>query len=186
MDRWLTRALALAVIALVALLAYKSMPARKPIVFAEDAGNDGGTSAAGLVLIADASIAAIDGSLLLADLPELEVGDGGGASVLPSGAPRQVHIGVVLVSFQGAQGAPASARSKQEARELAERLAGDAKNDFHGAVQRGDNGSSDDIGRVPRGVLESATEFVVFSLAPGTVSDVLETPRGFWIVRRID
>jgi PPIC-type PPIASE domain len=185
-DRWLTRALALAVIGLVAVLAYKSAPARKPIVVTEDGGHDGGALTGALVLAGDASIAALDGSLLLADLPELEPVSDGGPSVLPSGAPRTVHLGVVLVTFQGAQGAPATARPKPEARDIADRLSADAKTDFHGAVQRGDNGSSDDIGRVPRGVLEGATEFVVFSLTPGSVSEVLETPRGFWIVKRID
>ena len=97
-----------------------------------------------------------------------------------------MHVGIVLVTFQGAQLAPPTARDKQTARELADRLAVDAKTDFHGAVQRGDSGSSDDIGRFPRGVLEPSTEYSVFSLPPGGVSDVVETPRGFWIVKRID
>jgi hypothetical protein len=183
-DRWFTRALALAVIALVGLLAYKSMPARTPLVAADDAGLEGGALAAAGA--SDASVAAADGALLLAELPELEAVTDGGPGALPSGAPRQVHLGVVLVTFQGAQGAPPGARPKTEAREIADKLVVDAKSDFHAAVQRGDNGSSDDVGRVPRGILEGATEYAVFSLAPGATSDVLETPRGFWIVRRID
>jgi hypothetical protein len=183
-DRWLTRALALAVIGLVAVLAYKSMPARAPIVVADDAGHDAGALATGDVL--DAAVASADGALLLADLPELEPLTDGGPSALPSTAPRQVHVGVVLVTYQGAQGAPPNARPKADASELANRLAADAKSDFHGAVQRGDNGSSDDVGKLPRGILEGATEYAVFSLAPGAVSDVLDTPRGFWIVKRID
>jgi hypothetical protein len=183
-DRWLTRVLAVAVIGLVAFVAYKSTPARTPIVIAEDAGAEAGVAVASAPT-ADASVGSSDGGLLLAELPELEpIVEGG--SPLPSGAPRLVHLGVVLVAYQGAQGARPDARPKKEAREIADRLAADAKTDFHGAVQRGDNGSSDDIGRMPRGVLEPSTEFSVFSLAPGTVSDVLETPRGFWIVKRID
>jgi hypothetical protein len=186
-DRWLTRVLALAVIGLVAYLAYKSTPARTPIVVTEDAGQDAGAvlTSAGP---ADAATLAVDGSLFLAELPELEpLGlDGGDGTTLPSGAPRQVHVGVVLVTYVGAQGAPPNARLKKEAREIADKLAVDAKTDFHGAVQHGDTGSSDDIGRFPRGVLEGSTEYAVFSLAPGGVSDVLETPRGFWIVKRID
>jgi hypothetical protein len=183
-DRWLTRVLALAVIGLVGFLAYKSMPARTPLIVIEDAGQDG---AAALATGGppDASPAPTDGGLLLAELPELEPLIEGGA-MLPSGAPRQIHLGVVLVTYQGAQGAPAIARPKKEAREIADKLALDAKTDFHGAVQRGDNGSSDDVGRIPRGILEGTTEYTVFSLAPGAVSDVLETPRGFWIVKRID
>lgn len=122
----------------------------------------------------------IDGGL---SLPKLTLDDTG---ALPAGAPRSVKIGVVLVSFAGADGAPPSARSKGDAYSIAERLANDARSDFHGAVMSGDPGSADDIGRMPRGVLDPRTERAVFGLAPGEVSDVLETPRGYWIVKRID
>lgn len=116
-------------------------------------------------------------------LPPLTLGDAG---VLPSSAPRTVKIGVVLVSFQGAEGAPPNARSKRDAQAIAERLGQDARSDFHHAVTSGDTGSSDDIGRLPRGVLDPRTEVAVFALAPGEISDVLETPRGYWIVKRIE
>jgi len=192
-DRWLTRVLALAVIGLVATVAVKSMPARPPVVIVS--AEDGGTDAAAdgsepAAASTDAGLAAAatgaEGGLLLSDLKELgDLGDAG-ASTLPSGAPRAVHLGVVLISYAGAQGAAATARPKTDARDLAARLAADAKTDFHGAVQRGDSGSSDDIGRVPRGVLEGPVELAVFTLAAGAVSDVIETPRGFWIVKRID
>jgi PPIC-type PPIASE domain len=192
-DRWLTRVLALAVIGLVVTLGVKSMPARPPVVvIAEDAGSDARAtaSAGGSEGSSDAAAVATattpEGGLLLSDLKDMgDLGDAG-PSTLPSGAPRNVHLGVVLVSYAGAQGAPATARAKTDAHELASRLAADAKTDFHGAVQRGDNGSSDDIGRVPRGVLEAPIELAVFTLAAGAVSDVIETPRGFWIVKRID
>ena len=107
-------------------------------------------------------------------------------SILPTSGPRAVKIGVVLVTFAGAEGAPANARSKKDALAIAERLGQDAKNDFHHAVTTGDSGSSDDIGRIPRGVLDPRTEVSVFALAPGEISDVLETPKGYWIVKRID
>lgn len=193
MDRWLTRALALAVIGLVVALAYKSMPVRSPMIVAEDAGPD--ARAAETLAAGAASDAGgpVEAGLLLGDLKDIDLGGDGGLVLpdgmlgsLPGSAPRQVRIGVVLLTFAGAQGAPATARPKAEAKELAERLAGDARTDFHGAVQRGDNGSTDDVGRIPRGVLEPPTEFAVFSLAPGTVSSVIETPRGFWIVKRIE
>jgi hypothetical protein len=109
-----------------------------------------------------------------------------GALTIPTGAPKQVKLGVVLVAFAGAEGAPTSARSKREAMAIAERLGQDARSDFHHAVSAGDPGSSDDIGRMPRGVLDPRTEAAVFNLASGEVSDVLETPRGFWIVKRLD
>lgn len=122
----------------------------------------------------------VDGGLFL---PTLSLGDAG---VMPSGAPRSVKIGVVLVSFAGAEGAPPNARSKKDAQAIAERLGADARSDFHRAVTGGDPGSADDIGRLPRGVLDARTEVAVFGLAPGDVSEVLETPRGYWIVKRID
>jgi hypothetical protein len=122
----------------------------------------------------------VDGGLFL---PTLSLGDAG---VMPSGAPRSVKIGVVLVSFAGAEGAPPNARSKKDAQAIAERLGADARTDFHRAVTGGDPGSSDDIGRLPRGVLDPRTEIAVFGLGSGEVSDVLETPRGYWIVKRID
>ena len=114
------------------------------------------------------------------------MGDGTPVPPLPEKTPKIVRFGVVLVQYQGAQGAAANARPKDAARELALRLAIDAKTDFHGAVQRGDSGSSADLGRIPRGVLEPAPEYVLFTLAPGSVSDPIETPRGYWIVKRIE
>lgn len=124
--------------------------------------------------------AEIDGGLFL---PTLTLGD---AAVMPSNAPRSVKIGVVLVAFAGAEGAPPTARSKKDARTVADRLSADARTDFHQAVTGGDPGSADDIGRLPRGVLDPSTEVAVFALPPGEVSDVLETPRGYWIVKRIE
>ena len=44
-------------------------------------------------------------------------------------------------------------------------------------MKEGDNGSAEDIGRMPRGVLDARTEVAVFSLSAGDVSEVLETPR---------
>lgn len=119
-------------------------------------------------------------------LPTLSLGDAQAEMVMPSGAPRSVKIGVVLVSFAGAEGAPTNARSKNDAQAIAERLGADARSDFHHAVTGGDPGSADDIGRLPRGVLDPRTEIAVFGLASGEVSNVLETPRGYWIVKRID
>jgi hypothetical protein len=77
-------------------------------------------------------------------------------------------------------------RSKAEAKELADKLAAEAKNDFHGAVQRGDPGSQDDVGRFRMGFLEASTEYALFTLNVGEVSAPIETPRGFWIAKRIE
>ena len=185
MQRTASIVVGLAVIAVVAWLTYEAETAR-PRAPVSDAGPAASASAAQAVPTAaeDAGAAPtdepLDGGLFLS---ALSLGDAG---VLPSGAPRSVKIGVVLVQFAGAEGAAPNARPKAEAQTIAERLGADARSDFHHAVTAGDTGSSDDIGRLPRGVLDPRTEVAVFALAPGEISDVLETPRGFWIVKRIE
>ena len=108
------------------------------------------------------------------------------AGAMPSGAPRSVRLGVVLVQFAGAEGASSSARAKPDALKHALELAEQARTDWKAAVKAGDSGSSDDIGRIPRGVLDHATELVVFSLEKDGISEPLETPKGYWIVRRVE
>ncbi|MCA9597219.1 MAG: peptidylprolyl isomerase [Myxococcales bacterium] len=118
---------------------------------------------------------------------ETDVVDEGdaGASALPASAPKDVHIGVILFTYAGAQFAPDSARSKEEAKKLAEATLEEAKDDFAKAVKKGDRGSTKDIGVVPRGVLEPKLEYAVFTLAKGKVyPEPLDTPRGYWVVIR--
>jgi hypothetical protein len=118
----------------------------------------------------------VDAAAADAELPEL-----------PPGAPKSVGFGVVLVTYAGVQFAPERPRSKQQAKELAEQLIELAKKDFSGAVKKGDRGSTADAGHIPRGVLEPVVEHALFSLEKGAVHDQpLDTPRGFWIVRRND
>jgi hypothetical protein len=134
-----------------------------------------------------------DGGLTIGDLPlpvapEGASGDGGSLT-LGAGAPRGVRFGVILVGYDGVEtlnGERAPKRSKADAKTLADRLDEDARTDFHGAVERGDSGSSDDVGRVPRGVLDPTTEYALFSLPVGGVSAVVDTPRGFWIAKRLE
>jgi hypothetical protein len=104
---------------------------------------------------------------------------------LAADAPRVVRIGVVLVRYQGAQLAPIDAPSRDASLVRAKQLAELAKTDFAAAVKAGDQGSAVDIGAVHRGILEPGTQYVVFTTPPGSVTEVLDTPRGFWIVRRI-
>jgi pyruvate/2-oxoglutarate dehydrogenase complex dihydrolipoamide acyltransferase (E2) component len=99
---------------------------------------------------------------------------------------RHVKVGVVLVQFAGAQGALPTARPKANALELARKLADEAKVDFHQAVTHGDSGSADDIGRIGRGILEPQVEGVVFGMTPGQTSEPIETPRGYWVVKRLE
>lgn len=127
------------------------------------------------------------GAVLVTDaVPGTRLPDGSPVPPLPEKSPRSVRFGVVLVVYDGAQSAPPNARSKREAFELAKKLAADAVTDFHAAVVRGDSGSIDDAGRMPRGVLEPAPEYVLFTTKPGSVSEPVDTPRGFWIVKRIE
>jgi hypothetical protein len=86
---------------------------------------------------------------------------------------RHVKVGVVLVQFAGAQGALPTARPKANALELARKLADDS-------------GSADDIGRIGRGILEPQVEGVVFGMTPGQTSEPIETPRGYWVVKRLE
>lgn len=121
----------------------------------------------------------------------LELGDAGALEAmpsleLPSSTSRSVRFGVILVAHAAAQGAAAGSRTKADAQALAARLAEQAKSDFKGAVAAGDSGSMEDAGRMTRGVLEPEAEMTLFSLEPGAVSAPIDTPRGFWIVKRID
>jgi hypothetical protein len=111
---------------------------------------------------------------------------GEAAPPLTGDAPKSIVFGVILVTYKGAQGAPANARSRDAALELAKQLAEGAKQDFKATVAKGDKGSMENAGRMPRGMLEPAPEFVLFSLPKDGVSDPVDTPRGFWIVRRIE
>lgn len=111
--------------------------------------------------------------------------DGRDPPPLPADAPRAIRVGVVLVRYQGAQLAPAEAPPRDKAFARAQALLTVAKTDFSAAVKAGDPGSSLDIGRVERGLLEPGTQYVLFTMAPNTTSEILDTPRGFWIVHRI-
>ena len=57
--------------------------------------------------------------------------------------------------------------------------------DFSAAVAKGDHGSTTDAGRIPRGVIEPPIEYVLFMLEKGKVHpEPIDTPRGYWVVRR--
>lgn len=113
--------------------------------------------------------------------------DGRSVPELPESAPKTVSFGAVLVTYHGAQSAPADARSKLEARKKALDLVDEAKRDFAAAAAQGDLGSSANLGRIPRGILEPAVEYLLFSLEKGSVHpEPIDTPRGYWLVRRND
>ena len=205
MQRWVTTLVGLAVVVLaVWLVAHNFQPPRaigrdpspRP---SSSSLEDGG---APLYALGDGGAFEGDaGPLLLSDLlgldPRIDAGAGGrmpdGTPVppLPLSVPRQVRFGVVLFSYAGAQPSAAGAsrpptRSKADARALSEKVALTATQDFHAAVQQGDGGSTDDVGRVKLGVLEPAPEYVLFTLPVDGVGGPVDTPRGYWIVKRLE
>ena len=184
-QRWASLLIGTAVVIVVGWLTYDRMsrpaqPGGRTVVGAVDA-------AAGRSVPGDATTAAttdaLDSSVERGPPPSL-LGDG---DVLPASAPQTMKIGVVLVQFAGAESAPTTARARPEALKLALELAALARTDWKAAVKAGDPGSADDIGTIPRGVLGHATEVSVFSLSgAGQISDPMETPRGYWIVKRLE
>jgi hypothetical protein len=204
-QRWITTLVGLAVVVLaVSLVARNFQPPKAighdpnpPPPPALDAGAGGG----GLGATAAGGAAGDGGEpLLLSDLLQSEPRVDGGAGTtlfdghavppLPVDAPRQVRFGVVLVSYDGAQPSPTAARvpgrAKADARALAQKLFATAQGDFHAAVQQGDSGSTDDVGKVKLGILETAPEYVLFTLPIDGVGGPVDTPRGFWIVKRLE
>lgn len=111
--------------------------------------------------------------------------DGSPAPQLDPSAPKRVVFGVILVWYQGAQNAPQNARSKDEALILATSIANDAKKDFAAAAKRGDVGVPA-AGEMLRGVLERGPEYVLFSLDVGATGGPVDSPKGFYIFKRIE
>ena len=191
MNRWATVVVGAALVALIGMLVWKSGRGPSDSTAAGASSAEHGartgsppdaaaTSELPLRLKLDA-----DGGLAIAGERVEATSDDSGLG-LPSGSPKTVRFGVILVQYRGAEFAPANARPKPEAIVLARTLADAANTDFKAQVQRGDPGSMDDAGRIPRGVLEPAVEYALFKLARGSVSEPIDTPRGFWIVRRIE
>lgn len=117
--------------------------------------------------------------------------DGQPVPELPKTAPSSVKFGVVLFEYDGAQPAPghpaSKTRSKTAALELAKGTIELARTDFAAAVAKGDRGSVANAGKIARGILEPSVEYLLFTLNKGEVrSEPIDTPRGYWVVRRIE
>lgn len=112
--------------------------------------------------------------------------DGSAVPPLPKDAPSQVKLGVALFRYKGAEGASSGTRAKEEALKLAEKALATGDDRFATIVKQGDPGSSSDIGWLGRNVLEPAVEHAVFALDRDEVLDrPLDTPRGYWVVKRV-
>ncbi len=113
--------------------------------------------------------------------------DGSPVPNLPGEAPRNIRFGVILFPYAGSEGAEADAPSRSVALTTATGVIPEALTDFAAAVKKGDRSSLENAGRIEQGVLEPSVEYVVFRLKRGEVSDMpIDTPRGFWVVKRHD
>jgi hypothetical protein len=197
MQKWSALVFAAVVAASVAALFLsrpKSIPGTGPAASASASAGPAASASAPAPL-ADAGAPGPSDAGPGGDEPALLLGPSDAGVTLPDGspapglagdAPKSVTFGVILVQYRGAQFAPGNARSKEAALELAKQLAADAKKDFKATVPKGDKGSQENAGKMQRGFLEPAPEYVLFSLPKDGVSDPVDTPRGYWIVRRID
>jgi hypothetical protein len=211
MQKWLSLVFAVVTVAFVAAVFVWRPPARGGAAHAPAASGSASAGSASRVP-ADAGAGPVDagrvgdaGELALAvpaptvdesagtpdsPFPTSDAGttllSGAVAPPVAGDAPKSVVFGVILLQYKGSQGAPATARSREAALELAQQLATEAKQDFKAALAKGDKGSTENVGRMPRGMLEPAPEYVLFSLPKDGVSEPVDTPRGFWIVHRIE
>jgi parvulin-like peptidyl-prolyl isomerase len=124
-------------------------------------------------------IAPIDGR------PEAAANTAASAAPLSASAPKQVTFGVALVAYRGAQGAGPVTRTRDDALALAERISEAAKGDFPAAIKKADVGL-ENAGLMPRGVLEPGAEQALFGLSVGDVSKPVDSPRGYYVFKRID
>jgi parvulin-like peptidyl-prolyl isomerase len=191
MRTWSAIVMGILLAGAIALVVWKGGPPKPPPAAMTDAGADGDAGAT------DAEEPSDGGAPVAEDGGEPTTGrsdagntllDGEAPPQLAAEAPKQVTFGVIVVAYRGAQATPPTiTRTREEALVLAKQLAEEAKADFKAALAKGDKGASmENAGRMPRGMLEPAPEFVLFSLPKGGVSDPVETPRGFWIMQRIE
>jgi hypothetical protein len=160
-------------------------PAPKPSASARVSASAAPSSSAATVAEAgDADAGVPSGELAVTEGFET-FPDGRKVPELPASAPARIGFGAVVFAYRGAQGAPADARSKEEAKKKATETIELAQKDFAAAVAKGDHGSTTDAGRLPRGVIEPPIEYVLFMLEKGKVHpEPIDTPRGYWVVRR--
>jgi hypothetical protein len=182
--------LAVAAIVAAVLLGLNSKKPAEPSSVARPKASASARASASAAPLPSASAAAVEAAPSSGSEASVTEGfetfsDGGKVPELPASAPNRVGFGAVVFAYRGAQSAPADARSKEDARKKALETIELAQKDFAAAVQKGDRGSTTDAGRLPRGVIEPPIEYVLFTLEKGKVHpEPIDTPRGFWVVRR--
>ena len=120
--------------------------------------------------------------------------DAEGAPEAGPGEPLEIAARHLLVAYQGAlRASPSVTRSKAEAETRAKEALARAKagDDFEVLVKEfsdepgaGERGGS--LGRFQRGMMVPAFEKAAFKLAPGEVSDLIETQFGFHVIQRTE
>jgi parvulin-like peptidyl-prolyl isomerase len=109
----------------------------------------------------------------------------------PPGGPAKIAARHILVAYRGAQRAEAGVtRSRDQARELAEQVARDARGgaaweqlwEKNSDEPSGRDGG--DLGTFGRGQMVPAFEQAAFGLQVGQISSVIETPFGFHVIQR--
>lgn len=107
---------------------------------------------------------------------------------------ERVHVVHVLISHtESIMHMPTITRTKDQARAFAATILQRARNgeDFVGLARQfsdepGHEGKGGDLGFIVRGQTVEPFERAAFALAPGAVSDVVETQFGFHIIKRIE
>lgn len=103
--------------------------------------------------------------------------------------PEQVHAQHVLIGVDK----NADDKTRADKKKLADQVLKDAKGgkDFGGLAKQysDDPGSKDkggDLGFFPKGEMVPAFEDAAFKLKPGEISDIIETPYGFHIIKVLE